>query len=353
MAEIKNYGYLFALMAAVLFGASTPAAKYLLTATNPWLLAGLLYFGSGIGLIIVSIARKFRNEISSQEAPLQKKDWPWLGGAILFGGILGPVFLMAGLSRTSAASASLFLNMEGVLTAALAWVFFKEHVDRRIALGMALILSGGIVLSWMGTPSVARLSGPLLITLACLSWAIDNNFTRKISASDPLQISTIKSLLAGSMNIGLSMLYGQHLPQLEALFAIGLVGLLGYGMSLICFILALRNIGTARTGAYFSTAPFVGAALSLIFLGDSLSFQFIVAGLLMGVGVWLHLTEHHSHEHEHELLEHNHRHRHDEHHQHAHGPNDPPGEPHTHQHRHDRLKHTHAHYPDIHHRHAH
>src|SRR3989338_3995650 len=236
--DSKNYGYLFALMAAVLFGASTTAAKVLLADTNPWLLAGWLYFGSGIGLIIISAVRKLRRKSLSQEAPLQKKDWPWLGGAILFGGILGPVFLMTGLSRTSAASASLFLNMEGVLTAALAWVFFKEHVDRRIALGMALILSGGIVLSWMGTPSVARLSGPLLITLACLSWAIDNNFTRKISASDPLQISTIKSLLAGSMNIGLAMLYGQHLPHPNALVAIGLVGLFGYGMSLICFILA-------------------------------------------------------------------------------------------------------------------
>jgi drug/metabolite transporter (DMT)-like permease len=349
----KNRGYLFALTAAALFGASTPASKYLLTSLTPWLLAGLLYFGSGIGLAILSFTRSFKKNVSLKEAPLNKKDWKWLGSATFFGGILGPIFLMIGLSKTNAASASLFLNMEGIFTALIAWIIFKEHFDRRIALGMALILGGGVVLSWTGTPTLANLLGPLLIAAACLCWGIDNNLTRKISASDPLQIAMFKSLLAGSTNIAISLTAGSILPNLQITLLASIVGFFGYGMSLLCFILALRNIGTARTGAYFSTAPFVGAALSLIFLGGSMTLQFLIAGFLMGLGVWLHLTENHSHEHEHEPLEHEHQHSHDEHHQHKHGANAPLGEPHTHWHRHEKIKHTHPHYPDIHHRHEH
>lgn len=351
--ENKNRGYLFALAAAALFGASTPASKYLLSNLNPWLLAGLLYFGSGMGLAFIFLVRRFKKNHVLNEAPLHKKDWGWLGGATFFGGLLGPVCLMVGLAKTDAASASLFLNMEGVFTALIAWIIFKEHFDRRIAVGMALILGGGFVLSWTEAPTLATLMGPLLIASACLCWAIDNNLTRKIAASDPLQIAMVKSLLAGSTNIILALIAGSHLPSPALFLSSGVVGFFGYGMSLLCFILALRNIGTARTGAYFSTAPFVGAALSLIFLGGSVSFQFLMAGVLMGLGVWLHLTEKHSHEHEHEHLEHEHKHRHDGHHQHEHGANNPPGEPHTHWHRHEKLTHTHSHYPDIHHRHSH
>lgn len=349
----RNYGYFYALAAAVLFGASTPASKLLLAKTNPWLLAGLLYFGSGIGLVLIALLRTVKRNFFPKEASLRGSDWKWLGGAVLFGGILGPVFLMMGLARTSATSASLFLNLEGVLTALVAWVFFKEHFDRRIALGMLSIFAGGLILSWTSKPSLENLLGPALIASACLSWAIDNNLTRKISASDPLQISMIKCLLAGGTNILLALGQGSRLPSTEWVFSAAVIGFLGYGISLFCFILALRHIGTSRTGAYFAFAPFIGAGLSLLFLRESLSFQFISAGILMAFGLWLHLTERHAHEHEHEPMEHEHRHVHDEHHRHQHGPHDPPGEPHTHWHRHERLKHMHIHYPDIHHRHGH
>jgi len=349
----QNYGPLYALIAAFLFGASTPAAKVLLKNTDPWLLAGLLYFGSGIGLVLIALTRAVKKNLVPKEASLRSGDWKWLGGAVLFGGIMGPVFLMLGLSRTSAASASLFLNLEGVLTALVAWFFFKEHFDRRIALGMFSIFAGGLILSWTSKPSLENLLGPALIALACFSWAIDNNLTRKISASDPLQISMIKCLLAGGTNILLALSQGNRLPAFEWVFSAGIIGLLGYGVSLFCFILALRHIGTSRTGAYFSLAPFIGAGLSILCLKEPLSFQFIAASFLMGIGLWLHLTEYHSHPHTHETMEHEHRHVHDEHHQHAHGPHDPPGEPHTHWHRHEKLTHAHRHYPDIHHRHSH
>ena len=349
MNESKNKGYLYALVAACLFGASTPAAKPLLQQTSPWLLAGLLYFGSGIGLGLISFLRL------KKEASLRGKDWYWISGAVLFGGILAPLLLMTGLSKTNAGAASLFLNFEAVFTAVVSWYFFKEHFDRRIFIGMLFILCGGFILSWTKTPTLENSLGPFLIALACLGWAIDNNLTRKISASDPLQIATIKSLLAGSTNILLAFFFVQdgHFPAIKWLLTAGVIGFFGYGVSLLCFILALRHIGTSRTGAYFSLTPFVGALLSLLFLHEPISYQFILASLFMGIGLWLHLTENHSHEHTHEILEHEHQHIHDEHHQHAHSPNDPLGEPHSHKHRHEVMTHTHRHYPDIHHRHSH
>ncbi|MBX7149560.1 DMT family transporter [bacterium] len=347
-----NRGYLYAILAAVLFGASTPASKFLLGQIDPWLLAGLLYFGSGIGLLIVFFFSFFTKKATS-EASLAGKDWNWLGGAIFFGGILAPVLLMNGLARTQASSASLLLNFEGVFTTLLAWFVFKEHFDRRIAWGMFFIILGGLAISWSGKPEWEELLGPLYIAAACLCWAIDNNLTRKISAQNPLHITLAKSVIAGLTNIGLAFLFGAKLVSGNQMVLAGLVGFFGYGLSLICFVMALRHIGTSRTGAYFSIAPFVGSGISLLVFLQMPSLQFLLSGLLMGVGVWLHLTERHDHEHEHEELEHAHKHVHDEHHQHEHGPNDSLGEPHTHWHKHTRLRHSHSHYPDIHHRHVH
>ena len=331
-------------MAALLFGASTPLAKSLFPQMTPLLLAGLLYLGSGVGLAAYSFVRSRRSDVARREAALTRKDAPWLAGAILAGGVIAPVLLMWGLAATPASSASLLLNLEGVLTALLAWFVFKENFDRRIALGMALIAAGGVSLSWMGRLEVGVAWSSLAIVGACLAWAIDNNLTRKVSAGDPVQIAMLKGLVAGSVNTGLALAVGAKLPAASSLLATGVVGFFGYGVSLTLFVLALRHIGTARTGAYFSVAPFVGAAISILFLGDTLTIGFIVAAVLMALGVWLHLTEHHGHEH---------LHTHDEHHQHTHRPNDPPGEPHTHWHRHEELVHTHQHYPDIHHRHEH
>jgi len=346
-------GVAFALLAAGLFGLSTPLAKSVSPHVEPVLLAGLLYLGSGIGLAAYSMLRLARKQFASREASLNRTDAPWLAGAILTGGVVGPLLLMWGLAQTPASSASLLLNLEGVFTALLAWFVFKENFDARIAWGMALIAVGGICLSWMGRPDVGVPWGSLAIGGACFAWAVDNNLTRKVSAGDPVQIAMLKGLVAGGINTVLGLALGAKLPSAPILSAVGAIGFFGYGLSLTLFVLALRHIGTARTGAYFSMAPFVGAAVAVVALGDSLSVGFFVAAVLMATGVWLHLTERHEHEHRHEALEHEHLHTHDEHHQHAHMTSDPIGEPHSHQHRHDELTHAHPHFPDIHHRHGH
>jgi drug/metabolite transporter (DMT)-like permease len=276
-----------------------------------------------------------------------------MGAAILAGGVVGPVLLMWGLAQTPASSASLLLNLEGVLTALLAWFVFRENFDKRIALGMGLIAAGGLCLAWMGRPAVGVPWGALAIAGACFAWALDNNLTRKVSAGDPVQIAMLKGLVAGGFTTVLGLALGSKLPGAPVLLAVGLIGLCGYGLSLTLFVLALRHLGTARTGAYFSLAPFVGAALSILFLGDRLSLGFVLAAALMGAGVWLHLTERHEHGHQHEPAEHDHLHTHDAHHQHPHATTAPAGEPHSHPHRHETLVHAHAHYPDIHHRHGH
>ena len=218
---------------------------------------------------------------------------------------------------------------------------------------MALIAAGGVSLSWTGRPATGVPWSSLAIVGACLAWAIDNNLTRKVSAGDPVQIAMLKGLVAGGVNTGLALALGAKLPAASSLLATGVVGFFGYGVSLTLFVLALRHIGTARTGAYFSVAPFVGAVISILFLGDTPTIGLIAAAVLMALGVWLHLTERHEHGHQHEPMEHEHLHTHDEHHRHVHGPDDPQGEPHTHTHRHEELVHTHPHYPDIHHRHEH
>lgn len=345
-----NSSIAHALLAAALFGASTPFAKLLVGELPPILLAGLLYLGSGIGLTVVRLIR----DRGWKPAGLARSEWPWLFGAILFGGVLGPVSLLFGLMTTSGSTASLLLNLEAVLTAAIAWVVFKENADRRIVLGMVVIVAGGVVLSWPTTESSAsNWIGPLAVAIACLCWAIDNNLTRKVSASDALFIAGTKGLTAGTVNTLIAVALGAALPDTGIMLATMTVGLLGYGISLILFVLALRGLGTARTGAYFSTAPFIGAAVALVLLGESTTLSFWLAAGLMAWGVWLHLTEHHEHGHVHEPMEHRHPHVHDEHHQHLHDFNWDDDKPHDHGHRHVAVAHKHPHFPDIHHRHAH
>ncbi len=341
-----------ALSSAVLFGASTPFAKVLLGSIDPWMLAGLFYLGSGIGLFFVRIVRR-ASPADHGDVALRGKDWPWFGGAVLAGGFVGPLLLMAGLALTPASTASLLLTLEGVFTAIMAWVVFREHFQWRIGLGMAAISMGAVSLTWTGSFSLAGLAGPLLIAGACLAWALDNNLTRKVSLSDPIQITMIKGLIAGSVNFVLSVANGASLPAATVVVLSGLVGFIGYGISLVLFVVALRHIGTARTGAYFSTAPFVGAAIAILALSEPITVQIVAAAILMGFGVWLHLTEQHEHEHQHEVLAHSHKHRHDEHHQHEHNSQDPPGDPHTHWHVHSPIRHSHPHYPDAHHLHRH
>ncbi|MES2126170.1 MAG: DMT family transporter [Pseudomonadota bacterium] len=344
----SHAGVVYALLAAALFGASTPLTKLLLGQVAPVLLAALLYLGSGLGLLACYLLRG-----ATDAAYLTRRDLPWFLGAVGAGGVAGPVLLMLGLALTPASTASLLLNLEGVFTALLAWFAFRENFDRRIFIGMLLIIAAGVLLSWEQAPQLGVPWGALAIAGACLCWALDNNLTRKVSASDPLQIACIKGLVAGSVNLAIAFALGLALPAAGTVAAAGLVGFGGYGLSLVLFVLALRHLGTARTGAYFSAAPFVGAALSLAVFGAMPGPVFWIAAALMAGGIWLHVTESHAHEHEHEDMLHTHAHSHDEHHQHEHDADWDGTEPHTHAHRHQRLRHTHPHYPDIHHQHEH
>jgi len=344
---LRQPGVAAVLGAALLFGAGTPLAKLLLAQASPWLLAGLLYLGSGLGLGAV---RRLRRAPAVQ---LSRAEWPWLAGAVLAGGVIGPVLLMLGLTRMPASGASLLLNAEGVLTALLAWLAFRENVDRRIALGMTAIALGAVVLSWPGQARFAGAWPALAVLGACLAWAVDNNLTRKVSLADASWIASVKGLAAGSINLALAFGLGAAtLPRAPIVAASLLVGFLAYGVSLTWFVLGLRHLGTARTGAYFSIAPFFGAVLAVA-LGEPVTAPLLLAGALMAVGIWLHLTERHSHEHTHEPLAHEHMHVHDAHHRHRHDPPVPPGTRHSHWHQHEALTHTHPHFPDVHHRHKH
>ena len=346
---MQRAAIVYALASAALFGASTPLAKLLVGEVQPLALAGLLYLGSGIGLLAWFLLRQGDQRATN----LSRADVPWLAGAILAGGVLGPALLMYGLTRTDGATASLLLNLEAVLTASIAWIVFRENVGRRVFLGMAAIVAGGVVLSWDEMPRAGSLAGPLLIAGACLAWALDNNLTRRVSGGDAVTIAGLKGLVAGAVNLSLALFQGAALPGTGILASAAAVGILGYGVSLVLFVLALRNLGTARTGAYFSVAPFFGAALALIVLRESPSAAFWIAAALMALGVWLHLTERHEHQHVHEPMEHTHPHVHDEHHQHGHGFAWQGDEPHAHPHSHHRMVHSHPHYPDLHHRHDH
>jgi drug/metabolite transporter (DMT)-like permease len=346
-------GVLSALSAAILFGASTPIAKHLVGEIDPVMLAGLLYAGSGLGLACALLARYLAKRSSPLELSLPRgRDLMWLGGAILFGGVLGPVLLMIGLTSTAASVSALLLNLEAVFTALLAWFVFRENFDRRIALGMGLIVLAGVVLAW--TPgSFAFSRGALFVVGACLCWAIDNNFTRKVAANDAMAIAGAKGLIAGAVNICIAIAAGAALPSLPLSTSAALVGLAGYGVSLMLFIVALRELGTARTGAYFSVAPFFGATLAIGLQHEPLTLALLAAAGLMAWGVWLHVSERHEHTHKHERLEHSHSHVHDEHHRHVHGFVWNGEEPHVHPHTHQPMRHAHPHFPDIHHRHRH
>jgi drug/metabolite transporter (DMT)-like permease len=348
--HFQRPGVPFALLSALLFGASIPFSKQLLISNDPWLLAGLLYLGSGVGLFLFLVVRFFAGRAAA-EAAIRGPNLPWLLGAVFFGGLLGPVLLMLGLSSTPASSASLLLNLESLATMAIAWIVFRENVDKRVFTGAMAILAGAVVLSWRD--DLALDWGVIAIAAACLCWGMDNNLTRKISGADPVVIAAVKGLAAGPVNIVLGLLMGAQIPAAESIAGALSLGFLTYGISLVFFILALRHLGTARTGAYFGTAPFAGALLAILLLGDPITWQLLGAGLLMAVGVWLHLSELHEHTHVHHEVGHEHRHVHDEHHVHEHSNDDPPGEPHSHWHHHPVLSHRHAHYPDLHHRHNH
>lgn len=339
-----NRGIVSALVAALLFGASAPFAKLLLGGIDPWLLAGILYLGAGIGLTVLGLV------VARTGARLGHGEWPWLVGAILSGGVAGPVLLMYGLAGTAASTSSLLLNAEGVFTALLAWLAFREHAGKRIVLGMLAIAAGSAVLA-VPNGSVESSWPALAVLAACLCWAIDNNLTRKVSLADPVRIAALKGLAAGTTNVALAFFAGAPVPAPETAGIAAAIGFLGYGLSLTAFVVGLRELGAARTSAYFSTAPFVGAVISVLLLGEAVTLPLIAAAVLMGAGVWLHVTERHDHDHRHEALDHEHAHRHDEHHHHH--PDDASTGTHVHRHRHEPMIHRHPHFPDAHHPHTH
>lgn len=340
-------GVMAALCAAALFGASVPFAKLLLGAMSPWLLAGLLYLGAGLGLTLMRLTRP-RAAIR-----LEPGEWRWLAGAIVAGGVVAPVLLMYGLSAMPASGAALLLNAETVFTALLAWFVFRENFDRRIALGMAIIVAGALVLAWPGEARFGALWPALAVLGAGLGWALDNNLTRKVALADATWIAACKGWAAGVVNLGIAALVVDRWPSAATVAAAVVLGWACYGLSLVLFVVALRQLGTARTSAYFSVAPFVGALIALPLLGEALTLRLLSAGALMALGVWLHLTEKHRHEHTHEVIEHAHEHVHDLHHQHGHEVPVAAQVRHTHRHRHAALTHQHAHFPDAHHQHGH
>ncbi len=362
----RRPGVAAALGAALLFGAGTPLAKALLEGIDAWVLAGLLYLGSGLGLALI---RRLRG---APAVKLPAGDWRWLAGAVFAGGVVGPVLLMAGLARLPATSTSLLLNAEAVFTALLAWFVFRENFDRRIAVGMGCIVVGAVVLIWPGAGADTA-SGALAVAAtgvawvdlwpalavlgACAAWGLDNNLTRRVALNDAMWVASVKGLAAGTVNLALALLIGSALPPWPGLAGALALGLAAYGISLTLFVVALRDLGTARTGAYFSVAPFFGALLAVVFLGEAVGPQLIAAAALMALGVWLHLTERHAHEHHHETIEHEHEHDHaddhDAHHEHDHGLGLVVIGKHHHRHQHEPLRHSHRHFPDAHHRHRH
>jgi drug/metabolite transporter (DMT)-like permease len=349
---------LFAVLAsAVLFGVSTPLAKLLLGEIPPVALAGLLYIGVFLGLgayvLVVNFVRiKGRSPRVSGEAPLERRDLPWLAGAILTGGIAAPICLMLGLHRVNGFTGSLLLNFEAAATAVIAVLLFKENAGKLVWTALALMTGGGILLSWNSGRGNLEAAGPLLILAAMIGWGLDNNLTRQISEKDPVRIALIKGLFSGSTSLALAFALGNRITWGFPLAGGLAVGALGYGLSLVLFIKGLKGLGAFRTGALFSLAPFGGALASVLFLGDRVKPAMAAAGLLMAAAVALVVREKHVHAHVHHRLTHIHAHIHtDSHHDHSH--EQAARESHTHEHVHEEMNHAHGHWPDSGHRHGH
>ncbi len=351
----KRRPLLQALTAALLFGASAPLAKILLGTLDPVLLAGFLYLGSGLGGLLLHFLNRGAHSKSS-EAHLIKSDIPWMAGAVIAGGIIAPIILMSSLKTTPAATASLLLNFESIATTLIATLAFKEAIGKRVIISVTMVTLASILLSWNANGTWGFSIGALGILSACLLWGLDNNLTRKISNKNPLTIVIIKGLVAGISSISLGILLNRPVPDFRSILLAMLLGAFSYGLSIFLFIHAMRNIGAARASVLFGSAPFVGAALSLILIIEVPSPLFWYSIPIMLIGAWLMLSEDHRHIHTHENFSHEHRHYHpnDDHHQHEHQlPTDQRSTAHSHLHVHTLLIHEHAHAPDMHHSHRH
>lgn len=345
------------LASAVLFGVSIPLAKLLLGGIPPIALAGLLYSGAFLGLGVyrgaAGCARRWnRSRGNAGESPLEKRDLPWLAGAILTGGIAAPILLMFGIGRVTGFAGSLLLNFEAAATALIAVLLFRENAGRRVWAALALMTAGGVLLSWNSGLGQLDPAGPLLVLAAMVGWGLDNNLTRRISGKDPVQIAMVKGFVSGAFSLGLAFALGQGVsPRFPVLAGLA-VGALGYGLSLVLFIKGLNGLGAFRAGALFSLAPFAGALASVLILGDRVRPGMAAAGLVMAAAVALVVHEKHAHAHHHDPMTHVHAHVHsDLHHDHAH--EGAVREPHVHGHVHEETDHVHSHWPDGGHRHGH
>ena len=343
----------YAILAAALFGISTPFAKSLVGDISPAALAGLLYLGAFVGLgIFVAARRAARGAGAGAGNPLRRADLPWLAGAILSGGIVAPVSLMVGLTLISGFSASLLLNLEGVATALIAAMLFKETLGRRVVVALILMTSAGVLLSWDPSEGEWNIVGLLLLVVAGFGWGLDNNLTRNICTRDPVHIALVKGGVAGGALLSVSVMTGWS-PTVDSQIAWALaLGALSYGVSLVFFVLALQNLGASRTGVFFSLGPFVGAVVSIAVLHEWIGWVVLPALALMVLGVLALVYERHSHEHVHEEMTHTHLHTHGDA-VHDHGHVEGHREPHIHEHTHKAAAHSHVHWPDIHHRHDH
>jgi drug/metabolite transporter (DMT)-like permease len=353
MRHSNAYPLLQALAAAFLFGASAPLSKLLLHDVEPAVMAGLLYLGSGAGLLLFTGIRRSVTGSGGAEARLAHSDIKWLAAAILTGGVAAPITLLFSLRETSAATASLLLNFECAATTLIAALLFRESISRRAWVAIFCITTAGMLLSVDLSARWGWSMGALGVLGACILWGMDNNFTRNISAKDPLMIVTAKGLGAGSVSLGLGALLGNPLPGFGAIIGAMLLGCMSYGLSIVLFIYAMRGLGAGRTSALFGTAPVAGIILSVILFHETPDWLFMVALPIMLIGAISLATEEHHHEHRHQEIVHEHRHSHDDGHHDGHLEENHPGTAHSHRHVHSGLQHTHHHLPDIHHRHGH
>lgn len=339
-------GAVLALIAAVLFGASTPLVQRWGAGIGAFSTAALLYLGAAvIGALLTQRV--------DREARIERRDLGRLLAIAIAGAIVAPVALAWGVQRTSATSASLMLTLEALFTALLAWRFYHEALDHRVRMAMALLIAGSVLLVLgQSHEGATRLTGLLAVAAATVGWAVDNTLSRALADRDPGQVVLAKALLGATGTSVLAVASGEALPSIASAVGLFLVGATGYGLSLRFYLLAQRAFGAARTGSVFAFAPFFGALVAVALGDPSVSSMTAVAGALMLAGVALHLVESHSHEHVHEAIEHEHAHVHDEgHHDHVHEPM--PAGSHSHRHRHGSLRHAHPHVPDAHHSHRH
>lgn len=339
-------GGALALLAAMLFGLSTPLVQYFGLGLGAFTTAALLYAGAA------AVALLMRHP-PEREAALRRSDWPRVMAMAGLGAVVGPVALAWGLQRTSGSSASLMLTLEAVFTVGLAWRLYGETIDRRVGVAMLLMLAGGVALVLeQGLAGTSQLLGLLAVLVATVAWGVDNTLSRAVAERDPGQVVLAKASLGACATTAIAWLLGEPVPGLGAVAALLGIGATGYGLSLRFYLLAQRAFGAGRTGSVFAFAPFIGAAGAFAMGSRTVTGMLILGGVLMLAGVVLHLLEDHAHEHEHTPLEHEHAHRHDDGH-HLHSHEEMPVGEHSHPHHHTALRHAHPHVPDAHHLHAH